>query len=65
MEEIVTQVASKAGISADKAKSAVATVVEFIKAKLPALGGQLDALLSGGGNVADLAKKGMGGLLGK
>ena len=49
MDEIISKVSEKAGISADQAKTAVNTVVEFVKGKVPAIGEQLQGLLSGGG----------------
>ena len=49
MEELIKQVSEKTGLSADQAKSAVETVVNYLKTKLPApLAGQLDSLLAGG-----------------
>jgi uncharacterized protein (DUF2267 family) len=61
MDELVKLVSQKAGISEAQARTAVTTVVNFLKEKLPApLGGQLEALLSSGGLPKDL-----GGLFGK
>ncbi len=55
----------KTGISTEQARTAVTTVVGFLKGKLPApLAGQIDGLLAGGGAPQDLAK-GLGGLLNK
>jgi hypothetical protein len=67
MEELINQVTQKTGISADKARSAVETVVNFLKSKLPpALSSHLDSFLSGqgGGGMGDLAGK-IGDMLGK
>ncbi len=72
MEELIKQVTAKAGISEDQARSAVTTVIGFLKDKLPApIAGQLDNVVSGeggtvveGGSVGDLASK-AGGLFGK
>jgi uncharacterized protein (DUF2267 family) len=67
MDEIVKQVAERAGISEDVARKAVEVVVAVLKERLPApLAGQMDAALSGsgGGDAGGLAK-GLGGLLGK
>jgi hypothetical protein len=69
VDELIKTVASKVGISAEQAKTAVETVLGFLKAKLPAaLGGQIDAAAGGGGgtapNPADVAK-GLGGMFGK
>jgi hypothetical protein len=71
MEELVKLVSSKTGISEDMARTAVDTVVGFLKSKLPApLASQVDSVLSGGGiagalgGAGDLAK-GLGGLFDK
>ncbi len=60
VEELIKTVTEKAGINADQAKSAIASVFEFIKAKVPLVGDQLQGLLGGGGegggvNVAGAA----------
>ena len=54
MDELIKLVAQKAGINAAAAKTAVETVMAFIKTKLPApLAAQLDALVAGqAGNLA-------------
>ncbi len=66
MEELIKQVSAKAGISEEQARSAVTTVLGFLKDKLPApIAGQIEGALSGestGGGLADLAKK-AGGVL--
>ena len=68
MEELIKQVSAKAGISEDQARSAVDTVVGFLKDRLPApIGGQLENLMSGkgdslGGTVGDIASS-IGGML--
>lgn len=68
MEELIKQVSAKAGISEDQARSAVNTVVDFMKDRLPApIGGQLENLMSGkgdtlGGAVGDIAST-VGGML--
>ena len=70
MEELIQQVVSRTGISADHARTAVDTVITFLKAKLPApIAGQVDAALGGGGGDAggglgNIAS-GVGGLFGK
>jgi len=63
MEELIKQVTAKTGISEEQARSAVTTVVDFIKAKLPApIAGQIDSVISGGtGAAGDLASK-VGGM---
>jgi hypothetical protein len=68
MDELVKQVATRTGISEDQARSAVTTVIGFLKERLPApLAGQLDNVIGsgeGGGGLGDLASK-AGGLFGK
>lgn len=63
MDELVKLVSKKTGISEEQAKTAVNTVLNFLKQKLPPqIAGQIDAVLKGG-SPADLAK-GLGNLLG-
>ncbi len=65
MDELVKLVANKAGISEDAARTAVNTVLGFLKQKLPApVAAQIDGLLSGRGVSPD-ALGALGGLLGK
>lgn len=69
MEELIKTVTAKAGISESQAKSAVETVVSFIKDKMPGgIGGQVESFLSGNagtvGNVIDTIKDKASGLLG-
>ena len=48
MDELVQMVSEKTGIPADAAKTAVTTVVDFIKGKLPGpIASQVDGVLSG------------------
>lgn len=65
MEELIKQVSAKTGISEDQARTAVTTVLGFLKTKLPApIAGQIDnALGSGGGESTggDIAAK-VGGI---
>jgi hypothetical protein len=64
MEELIKQVTAKTGISEDQARSAVSTVVDFLKNKLPApIAGQIDNVIGGGasGAAGDIASK-VGGL---
>jgi len=69
MDELIKQVAAKAGISEDQARSAVSTVLDFVKGRLPEpIAGQIENAMTGegggiGGTVGDLASK-VGGLLG-
>ena len=68
MDELIKLVAKKTGISEAMAKTAVETVIGYLKKSLPApIAGQIDGLLSGAGiagNAGDIVK-GLGSLLGK
>lgn len=67
MDELIKLVVQKTGISEAMAKTAVETVIGFIKDKLPApIAGQIDGVLGGGGagGLGDITQ-GLGGLLGK
>lgn len=63
MDEIVKQVVAKTGISEEQAKTAVTTVLGFLKSRLPApIAGQIDGVLGGegsstAGGLGDLASK--------
>ena len=60
MDELIREVADKAGITEQQAAIAVATVVDYAKAKLPpALAAQVDSVIAG---KTDL--RGLGGLRG-
>lgn len=70
MEQLVDQVAQRTGISPDKARGAVDTVVGYLKERLPGpLASQLDRAASGeqageggdGGGLAGAAKGLLGG----
>lgn len=64
MDELVKLVVAKTGISEEQARGAVATVIKFLKDKLPApVAGQIDGILGGAGVGGAL--KGQGGLFGK
>ncbi len=64
MDELVKLVSSKTGISEAQAKTAVETVIGFLKKKLPApIAGQIDGIWAGG-QLGDI-EKGLGGLFGK
>lgn len=71
MDELIQQIISKTGISEANARSAVETVVNFLKTKLPApLAGQIDGALGSAGSAlggVDLGSisSGIGGLFGK
>ena len=69
MEELIKMVTQKVGISESQAKSAVETVVSFLKDKMPGgLGTQVESFIKGNadsiGNIADSIKGKVGGLLG-
>ena len=56
MEELIKMVTQKVGISESQAKSAIDTVVGFLKDKMPGgIGSQVESFVKGGsaGNVAD------------
>ena len=66
MEELVKQVAQRTGISEDNARTAVTTVLGFLKDKLPApIAGQIDNVLGSSGEGGGLGEIGsaVGGLL--
>jgi len=67
MDELVKRVSAKTGISEDMARTAVTTVLGFLKEKLPApVASQIESALSGGGSgmMGDIAGK-LGGLMDK
>jgi hypothetical protein len=58
MDELVKLISKKTGLSAEKATTAVETVVGYLKGRLPApVAGQIDGILAGG-----QAAKGLGGI---
>lgn len=62
MDELVRLVSKKAGLSQTQAETAVQTVLDFIKQKLPSsIANQLDNILEGGGDNQDLIS-GLGNL---
>jgi len=72
MDDLIKLVSSKAGIEKAQAKTAVETVLGFLKEKLPApIAGQLEAALSNeamlgqASQFLDKGVGGLGGLLGK
>lgn len=67
VDELVSLVTQKVGISPDQAQKAVTTVIGFLKQKLPApLGEELDKVMAGGsGAAAEAAQGALGGLFGK
>jgi len=72
MDEIIRQVTERAGISEAQARTAVETVVGFLKTRLPApIAGHLDSFTGGGsageaggaaGGLGDKAGDVLGGL---
>jgi hypothetical protein len=66
MDELVKLVAQKTGLAPEMAKTAVVTVLDFLKSKLPApIASQIDGILSGGGAGLEGLAGGLGGLFGK
>lgn len=54
LNEIINKVAEKTGISTETAATAVTTVLDFLKQKLPApIATQIEGLLSGSSSAAD------------
>ena len=50
MEELIRRVSERAGISEEQARSAVETVAEFLKERVPApYSSYIDSFMSGGG----------------
>jgi uncharacterized protein (DUF2267 family) len=50
MNELIQQLKSRVGLDDEKAQSAVQTVMEFLKQRLPGpVASQLDSAISGGG----------------
>jgi hypothetical protein len=71
MDELVQEVSSKTGLSADQARAAATVTLDFVKGRLPGpVAGQIDGLLGGGaggsstGGMMDQAKGMMGGMFG-
>ena len=59
VDELINQVAQRTGLAPDKARTAVDTVLGFLKTRLPGpIASQLDGALSGSaaGGVAEAAK---------
>ena len=66
MDEIVKLVSEKTGLSEEMSRTAVETVLDYLKEKLPApLVGQIDTVINGEatGSLGDLTK-GLGNLFG-
>jgi uncharacterized protein (DUF2267 family) len=73
MEELIRQVTERTGITDAQARTAIDTVMGYMRDKLPAsMSGTIDGVLGGGANVAggvaDTAQNvlgGLGGMFGK
>ena len=70
MEELIKRVSERTGLSEDKAKTAIETVVGFLKERLPApIASHVDSALEhAGGTVVDKASDlidNIGGMFGK
>lgn len=57
MQELITKLTEKAGISAEQATKAIDTIKDFVKEKFPMLGGAVDNMFaaSGDNNAATAA----------
>lgn len=73
MDQLISQVADRIGVSQDKAREAVEMVLKFMKEKLPSpASDQIEQFLKVGddasgaaGDVANQVMKGLGGMFGK
>ena len=66
MDDLLKQITEKTGISVDKAKEVVETVMGFIGDKLPApIADQVTKLIGGASGAAGGAAGGLGGMLDK
>lgn len=65
MDELINMVAQKTGLTPDKARTAVDTVIGFLKDRVPApIASQLEGALSGKpSSIGDLTK-GISGMMG-
>jgi uncharacterized protein (DUF2267 family) len=66
VEELVKTVSQNAGISPEQAKSAITSVLDYLKEKLPmSIGSQLDGVIASGGpsitSAADAIRARLGG----
>ncbi len=55
MEELISRLTEKAGITADQATKAIDTLKEFVKEKFPMMAGAVDNLLAGKTDAAPAA----------
>lgn len=66
MDQLIQKVQDRAGIDAGQARTAIDTVVGFLKDKLPGpVAGQIDGLLSGRGEDAGSPMDKVGSMLGR
>ena len=67
MDELISLIVQRTGLSEEQAREVADTVLEFIKGKLPGpIADQLDGLISGeGGGVLGALTGALGGLFGK
>lgn len=65
MDSLISMVAQRSGISEDKARTAVDTVVGFLKEHAPAgLSGQIDSLVGGASSGSGGIASTIGGMFG-
>ncbi|MBK7308395.1 MAG: hypothetical protein IPI88_16220 [Chitinophagaceae bacterium] len=55
MQELITRLTEKAGISAEQATKTIETIKEFVKEKFPMLGGAVDNMFAGSADNATSA----------
>lgn len=70
MDDLISKLQEKAGLTADQAKQAISTMVDHVKSKLPeSLHGNIDSMFSGfmdkAGTFAGEAKEKLGEMGGK
>ena len=53
MQELITRLIEKAGISPDQAHKSIETIKEFVKEKFPMLGGAVDNMFAPAPTTAD------------
>ena len=52
MQELITRLTEKAGISADQANKAIDTIKDFVKEKFPMLSGAVDNMFAGSADTS-------------
>jgi hypothetical protein len=55
MQELITRLTEKAGISAEQATKTIDTIKEFVKEKFPMLGGAVDNMFAGSADSTSAA----------